>query len=641
MASSSPLHSTPSPWLADFHIALTSRSDRLYNNGRQQIEVTLVMIPAEGQSISDAQYASAGLMHENDAGEFVTLAHTEQAGGWFYQAEHDERYDYYPSLVNMAVPAVPAETVNTIRWKRLYVHSLAAPGEAIRLYGSIAERPDHVVRTPLPLGTALIAEASPTYAFPEDYLWTRNVRVGDRLFENAPITNDRFILEYALKPKHVDFSTAYFASPASQAQGLIRWDEQQTVDHRATLVGVAFPHSMDIVHAQQVQSDQALHARLAQQTVKLNAGQITVVAQGDDDVSHTLRHAGQAQPLEIEARDRQGALHRLTIDFSTPDERFDLVVKTAPAVDVQDIANITYFKVAGRGLDPDQTTCRLYANGYQQTYIEVILEAVDSRGEYVQLPAAVLNQVTLVDYHSGARLSDAYTVSRVQSPVDKRFIYYQDQRSTGTDLSRPRAMQVLTFFLKTRARQNQRVAARVVIGPDTYHTHDPSLPAGQGSTSAGRSNTSAIIEPREQDYRYVGAQYFTLPRIDAGDNRVSGVVDIDRYDLTLKDNSLHALAYYNFTNTLFWNYVGSNRTYWIYVHALDGAQSATALKQNIRQPLVLGPRGISHFRLVVDRTWIEGETNNSVSYRCEPQDENGNTHEVWVGTADNMNQLSL
>jgi hypothetical protein len=624
-------------WLDEFDIFLTSRSDRVYNNGRQQVEVTLVVRPAENHALTDEQFDSLGLVYQNSQGEWVTLATSSGDAPWFSQAEQDLRFDYYPSLDDRAVPLKLPMDQHAIRFKRLYVHSCAAPGDSLILAGAISYSPHDSPCLTDTSTVTLMAEQSPSYCFPEDYQWQRRVRVEDRSFDSAAITSDAFVYEYTLRPQRVDFSCARLPD----AYNLIRWDEDHPSRDLATVVGVALPHASDVTYAPSLASATELQTRLAKQTMASTHGQLVVIAQGLSNVPRALHEAQTSPSLKLEALDRHGVLHRLALDFETPEERFEVRVRHETPVQPQAISNIRYFKVDGRGLPQDGTHCRLYNNGHQQTYVQVHLEAVDEQGVIVPVPKAVLDMITLVDYNTGAQLGSGYQVSQHQSAKDKRFSYYQNQPSVADSPPIETHAQTVTFYISTTTRENKRIAARLEYGGRRYHTHAPDLPAGNGTTVAGRTNCSAMIEPKEQDYVYKGPAYFRFSRVDASDTKADGVEDIDRYELRLNAALPHTLCWFDRNTTLAWDYVGDTRSNWIYRGALTGSTSITARHRDIAQPLALKDDAVCYFRIKVKKNWSDGETDVDIGYRCTPLDENGNAHSVWVNTVERMNLLRL
>ncbi|MFJ4389432.1 hypothetical protein [Pseudomonas soli] len=624
-----------SPWLDQFSIFLTSRSDRVYNNGRQQIEVTVLIIPADGQTVTDAQYDSLGLAYLNANEEWVALPGVVDSLGWCYQSDHDNRYDYYPSAFDMAVPVeLPCET-SSGKLKRFYVHCSAAPGGALTLRGTIDQAPGGRVQT-AELEHKLLAEPSPCYRFPEDYHWQKRMRVGDRLFNPAWHRLDRFVFEYALRPKHVDFSHADFASSAATGHNLIRWGGGQPDQRQATVVGVAFPQSAAIDYDPVIEPGTELAERLVKHVLTPNDHQIVVVAQGVRGDSRAGGSVPQGQPLEIDAYDRYGAVHRLEIDFESAEERVNLQVKHRLP---REISNITFFKVAGRGSIIDNESCLLYGNSLQQTYIKVLLKAEDREGRGVPIPREVLDTITLVDYDTGESLSKYFTVSQSRSSVDMHFDFYPHQPTPSDTLPKEPGASVVTFYIKvSTAFAGPRVAAKLIIGGKVYDTRDASLPAGKGVTSGGRSNNSATVYAMARNY-YYASEDFELRRHDISEGIANGVSDLDLYDLRLKSDTGHRLAFVVLTKaSLGWDYVGGNITNWIYAGGVN--KRVNAYKDRIYQAMDFTGYQIGFGRIKVDRKWIEGEK-DEIHFSFDSYDEWGNSASWRMRTAGDMNVLQL
>lgn len=628
------------PWLDQFSIFLTSRSDRIYNNGRQQIEVTVLMAPAQGHVVTDTQLRTLTLVACTEDGQQFELSDDTQQTDWFYRSAYDDRYDYYPALVDLAILLDLSMQPKGTRIKRFYIHSRAPYGQSITLAACISQGPQMRQLVSDHLLPALIAEPSPRYGFPDDYEWQRHVRVGDRLFDDAAIRSDAFICEYVLRPKQVAFSSGHFLPHASMAENLVRRDRDQTLADRATVVGVAFPGEATLAYAPHVSACHSLNERLIQQTLSPRNGQIVITVQGESRVDRTLEIDSNASPLRFEAFDRCGASHRLQVNFETAEERFSIQVEPVGTAQTEAFSGIAYFKVNGRGMPQDATACRLYNNGHQQTYLEVAIEAVDELGATVPLPADAREAITLVDYDTGALLGSSFNVVRRRSAKDQRFVYYPNQQhAAGTamiDVSAER----IEFFISTKSLQNRRVAARLVHNGKMFHTHDRTLPAGHGETVAGKTNSSAMVMPMAQEYFFNAQSDYEFPRFNAGDSRVSGVRDIDRYELRLK-SAIHRLRWTNFNRSMVWDYTGNTITNWTYACSLSGQTKITAAHRDIAQPVQLDDSAVCYFRIKVDREWIEGEENTNVSFHLSAADEMGNPHTFWITTAEKMNLLHL
>lgn len=628
-----------SAWLDQFSIFLTSRSDRVYNNGRQQIEVTVLIIPADGQTVTDAQYDSLGLAYLNANDEWVALPRVVDSRGWCYQFDRDNHYDYYPSGFDMAVPVeLPCET-RSGRLKRFYVHCSAAPRDELTLYGTIDKAPGVRERTAESLEHKLLAEPSPRYSFPEDYHWQKRMRVGDRLFNPGCYRHDRFVFEYALRPKRVDFSHADFASSAVTGHNLIRWELGQPNQNVATVVGVAFPQSAAIAYDSVIEIGAGLAGRLVKQVLTPSDHQIVVVAQGVRGDSDAGSNVDQMQPLEIEAYDRYGAVHRLAIDFESAEDRSNLQIKHRLPAEATAISSITFFKVAGRGSKIDNDSCILYENGLQQTCIKVMLKAQDSEGRSVTIPQEVLDAVTLVDYDTGESLSDRFTISQIQSAFDRNFEYYPDQPTPSDTLPKDLDASVVTFYIKASiCSPRTRVAAKLIIGGKVYDTRDTSLSAGEGIILGGRSNSSATVSVRPRDYYYLPEDFELTSRNEA--HVADGVRDLDLYNFKLKSSTGHRLvSIEGVGGSVGWDYVGDNITNWIYIGGVR--LSVTARKDGISQEMLFPRVQVGLGRIKVYRTWIEGEDNDDIYFTIFCYDELGVDAWTQIGTKGDMNVLQI
>ncbi|MEG1628002.1 hypothetical protein, partial [Pseudomonas sp.] len=60
-------------WLRTFKIEISSTSNRLYRNGHQQIEVSLIVEPISGKTITDKQLDSLAIVSEEDDGTYKLL----------------------------------------------------------------------------------------------------------------------------------------------------------------------------------------------------------------------------------------------------------------------------------------------------------------------------------------------------------------------------------------------------------------------------------------------------------------------------------------------------------------------------------------------------------------------------------------
>jgi hypothetical protein len=84
----------PSDWLSVFEIQLTSASDLLYANGRQQAMLSIKITPRAGQTVSDDEMASVCVVERNNDGSYIPVASGTESSLWWMSQDRNE-YDFY------------------------------------------------------------------------------------------------------------------------------------------------------------------------------------------------------------------------------------------------------------------------------------------------------------------------------------------------------------------------------------------------------------------------------------------------------------------------------------------------------------------------------------------------------------------
>lgn len=119
-----------SQWLRRFRVDITSSSNRVFANGRQQVEVTITLEPRQGQSISEQALASMQLILIDDNGKICNLDGELKA-----HAVRDRRFAYHAASGSVPSPLLEAST-NTLR-RRFYVSSTLPGGTLSTVYAGI------------------------------------------------------------------------------------------------------------------------------------------------------------------------------------------------------------------------------------------------------------------------------------------------------------------------------------------------------------------------------------------------------------------------------------------------------------------------------------------------------------------------
>ena len=123
-----------STWLNRFKIEITSNSHRLFSNGRQQIEVTVVVAPALGKTVTDEQLDSIVLVTLDDDGVYRELT-----GELKVSTTRNPLFDYFA-----ASSGAPQnhELSGTTKRKRFYITSTRIGGSLDKVYARISRNAD-------------------------------------------------------------------------------------------------------------------------------------------------------------------------------------------------------------------------------------------------------------------------------------------------------------------------------------------------------------------------------------------------------------------------------------------------------------------------------------------------------------------
>lgn len=509
-------------WLAGFDISVSSSSRRAYNNGLQQIEVTLSVLAAQGQTITQAQMDSTALVIEQPDGTWTLLSSEGDASDWWYSTARDDRFHYLPAWVEE--PSAQRLSSGLVsRQKTFYIQTTAEGATTLNLSGSIQQFSDVPGSQCLTAGGVNLEAVEPPHYSTSDYHWRL---VCSKSHSANP---HRVLNEYELRLAHVAFSYATFDTPADQGMLLLGTHPKLTAH-----VGVALPGSRTVHHNDNIDPGQGFHARRVAQLEHCPAGTIVFVVQTDDEIP---RNPGSQNtgPCALTAFDRYGNRHQLMVGFNSDYECAERLPRLTLLSNNQQqqphseaVANITHFQVMGVGLGQHDTVCRLYNNGYQQTYVDIRIQATDQQGSNIDL-GELAKQITLVRYADLANLKTlGYNYSQQRSELDELFSYYPSTLAPDTSIGP--AANTIRFWIKTQKAENLQVGARLQIGNTIYHTCDPQVAEG-GRTVAGKSNSRAVIMPVQKNYRITDSQ-IDLKRID---HDGSTFWDVDLYEFKFSD----------------------------------------------------------------------------------------------------------
>ncbi|MGE1082821.1 hypothetical protein ACQJ0O_11365 [Pseudomonas shirazensis] len=293
----------------------------------------------------------------------------------------------------------------------------------------------------------------------------------------------------------------------------------------------------------------------------------------------------------------------------------------------QVVANIAFFQVKGLGFAENNTRCPLYNNTYQTTYVDVVIRAVNDNQEPVNLTASQLNSIQLVDYDTGARLANGYSwyISASKRSPDDLFDLYP--ASLPAEQSAPsQDDQRIRIWIKTNSTANVQVAARLMLGGVTYHTHYKAGKVG-GETESGKSNSSATIVPHPQNYTIPASEFeYTRSDYKSGDS-----YDIDLYRLRFSGTQ-YQIRYSSTSDNRFAS-VSGGRAIWNnqYYYKPDYPRTAIFFIGDVffYDVEINGTPGTAYASRIKVYRSMQGpkiDIGGQVSYR----DQYGNGHPIWI-----------
>ncbi|MBM3107785.1 hypothetical protein IIE18_21905 [Pseudomonas sp. V1] len=646
-------------WLRTFKIELSSASNRVYRNGRQQIEIRLSVEPISGKTVTEEQLKTLTVVTQSADGSYQPLPELSEDWNstanepWFYSQKRDERFDYFSDTLKIKQPHLPNGQTEQAYSKLIYIQSSAAAGSVLTLRGCIqedGENPETVYYTDKDDGfdikVELITAAIPLYAFPENYIWRKIRSDGDSA------AGARFIHEYSLQPYNAQFVYAEFSD--ADIKGMIRWQDHQPTQTYASHVGLAIPGSKEIHYNTDITLGSDFPARQVKEVNNAPNGVIIVLLQGDNQIKFNASDLKNGGPCSLSAYDKNGNEHYIQIAFDDSQgsplaRRTNLTVQSTTVQPASkrraNIANIVFFKVRGVGRDENNATCRLYRNGKQQTYVEVELQAVDDNNIPVEITPDILEKVKIVDYVSGDDLPSEYTFSATRSEIDEKFDLFPDTKAPVSPVTQPGQGQ--SFWIKTTSITQKQIAAELTHDGVTYHTYQKNLEPG-GKTEAGKSNSSATILPVAQNYFFKAAD-FNLSRRDAKLLNRNGILkEVDEYLISFKSPN-HSITYsetptslqdtsQNIIFTI--DYTGSNTTNVLHYFRYDYSRTVNAgfhtavFEININQN-----NGVAHAaRAKLDMKFSSEYTD---ALKVHYIDQFGNSHPVFLHPGDVSNTLFL
>ena len=120
-------------WLTRFKINITSNSNKIFGNGRHQLEVSVSLTPKAGNEVTEEQLDTIRLVTLDDDGVYQPLSGELQVTN-----ERDTRFEYYADTGSAPSPLLEAPS----RRRRFYVSSTRPGGSLDVIYAAISKDED-------------------------------------------------------------------------------------------------------------------------------------------------------------------------------------------------------------------------------------------------------------------------------------------------------------------------------------------------------------------------------------------------------------------------------------------------------------------------------------------------------------------
>ena len=289
-------------WLREFRVELSSASNNLYGNGRQQAEIRLTANVQPGQpALTPAQLSSLLLVLEKPDGTYELLPFNGPTTlQWWQSIERDMRFDLMPGSTGVRPLSPPTSTAS----KLLYVSTTQPGGSNVKLRARIQKDDNTVYYTDEASGfdshVVLTTVRPPAYG-EQDYEWRKTVDQGD--------VNHVFLHEYSLQLKNLGLSPVYQLI----APGMIRWHRNAPGERYATYVGMAFPGNNTIRYETRI--DTGADFEPARVTSTRGSEALILVLNGANNIPYNREGLDHGGPCTVTLVDRHGNDHHVQFRF--------------------------------------------------------------------------------------------------------------------------------------------------------------------------------------------------------------------------------------------------------------------------------------------------------------------------------------
>ncbi|MBD8604244.1 hypothetical protein IFT80_16505 [Pseudomonas sp. CFBP 8771] len=319
-------------WMEKFSVAGLN-VNKLYPNGRQQLELTIKLKADPGITLSPAELATVRLSVLNDEGAVVDVPEVvDEPGnhiqGWYFSRTENE-YDWYPGATRLASSEARDNPELT---RRLYLMNKAGRARSHQtFYLSMTRimqdeagkevRYDYSTAKHASFNTKVecAIEEVPEFIAPQHYQ-----------FELEQVSGSQ---EVGIRQYHLialfNGALCHFRSAHMMPAGMIQWSDLDPTSTRASLVGYAKP----VATGQAAPLIYNTNIKLGNFTPAVNAsrpreGYVTFSLQSSNNIPFDRNSALQEKgPCIIKAVDRYGNDHQIALSFGDGTQgRFELKI---------------------------------------------------------------------------------------------------------------------------------------------------------------------------------------------------------------------------------------------------------------------------------------------------------------------------
>ncbi|KVS39945.1 hypothetical protein [Burkholderia ubonensis] len=311
---------TPLHWTElVFDMEVTSPSNRLYRNGRQQAEVTIKLLAIDADNrpvaLSAAERASVRLIDYNSGAETAPVpASGTVTSGWGTTIERNE-FAFYPGDRRAAAPQTPAAG------HEFFVRYAQTVDESPKRFGCQVTRDDGVVFKSSD-GHKESVELSPVRLPSADgsrsitYPWeSRRIEGGSNEWDLTTV--DYYYCGLSINGSRIALLT-FDASPPS----IFQWESTNPASDLFSFTGVGAPGSDTATYIVPSRFTTRTHRRI----LEPRRGQGVVVLIRNEGIRQDSGNDTKPPPINVVARDEFGTDHLLRVTFESSANRNKLVL---------------------------------------------------------------------------------------------------------------------------------------------------------------------------------------------------------------------------------------------------------------------------------------------------------------------------